>query len=154
MDFKCTQHPVYWCILMLGYAHIKGWGQQRWERSLYLRAQWNTEFSQDSAFFCIPDPSVSVYGVPTLSPHNASLPNPVNPFPSAPHGPWETWELFYSRFLYLVQWQDLADRKIKFHEISNSMKMLKITTCLEYRSWRGLSAPHTQEPSQSWTTKH
>lgn len=29
----------------------------------------------------------------------------------------EKHELFYSQFLYLVQWQDLDDRKIKFHEI-------------------------------------
>lgn len=41
------------------------------------------EFSQDSAFFCIPDSSVSVDRVTTSS-HNVPLHIPVNLFPSSP----------------------------------------------------------------------
>lgn len=42
------------------------------------------EFAQDSAFFCIPDSSVSVYCVTTSSSHNVPLHIPVNLFPSSP----------------------------------------------------------------------
>lgn len=41
-------------------------------------------FSQDSAFFCIPDSSVSVYCVTASSSHNAPLHIPVNVFPFLP----------------------------------------------------------------------
>lgn len=41
------------------------------------------EFSQDSAFFCTPDSSVSVYCVTTSSSHNAPLHIPVNLLPSS-----------------------------------------------------------------------
>lgn len=121
------------------YLTNKGWGNiaekvhYMWELSQTL-----FEVSQYFAFFCIPDHSVSVYGVTTSSSHNSALHNPVNLLSSAPHSTWETWVVLLPIFILGAMtgsgWQE---DQISWN---NFMKMLKITTLLGYRSWGCLSA--------------
>lgn len=101
------------------------------------------KFSQDSAFFCTPDSSLSVYRVTTSSSHKAPLHIPVNLFPSSPQNYLRKMSCSTPSFciwcndricLTGIAIAETDHTVPEYKLVSNFMKMAQTTTWLAYRS--------------------